>query len=55
MPQRKLPSRADPVTRPLFDLFRRADVTFTNLETLSNDHPGDPALEGVRLHFGAPA
>jgi len=43
--------RTDPVMRPLFNLFRRTDVTFTNLEALSNDDLGDPALKSVRQHL----
>jgi poly-gamma-glutamate synthesis protein (capsule biosynthesis protein) len=53
--QRKLLTGADPTLRPLFDLVRTADVSFTNLEVLPNDFRGDPASESGGSHFGAPA
>lgn len=53
--QRRLNSLEDATLRPLFDLIRSADVSFTNLEVLPNDFAGDPALESGGSHFGAPA
>ena len=53
--QRRLNSREDATLRPLFDLIRAADVSFTNLEVLPNDFEGDPALESGGSHFGAPS
>jgi poly-gamma-glutamate capsule biosynthesis protein CapA/YwtB (metallophosphatase superfamily) len=53
--QRRLLSRQDAVIRPVFDLIRDADVSFTNLEVLANDYRGEPALESGGSHFGAPA
>lgn len=53
--QRRLNSREDETLRPLFDLIRAADVSFTNLEVLPNDFEGDPALESGGSHFGAPS
>ncbi|HVJ51204.1 MAG TPA: CapA family protein [Aliidongia sp.] len=53
--QRRLLTASDPVVKPLFDLIRGADVSFTNLEVLPNDFVGDPALESGGSHFGAPA
>jgi poly-gamma-glutamate capsule biosynthesis protein CapA/YwtB (metallophosphatase superfamily) len=53
--QRRLLSRRDATLRPLFDLIRSADVSFTNLEVLPNDFVGDPALESGGSHFGAPS
>lgn len=52
---RRLNSRTDPVVRPLFDLIRGADIGFTNLEVLPNDHRGDPAQESGGSHFAAPS
>ncbi|MET1026398.1 MAG: CapA family protein [Dongiaceae bacterium] len=52
--QRRLMTHADPTLRPLFDLIRDADVSFTNLEVLPNDFRGEPALESGGSHFGAP-
>lgn len=53
--QRRLLSRGDATLRPLFDLIRSVDVSFTNLEILPNDFVGDPALESGGSHFGAPS
>jgi hypothetical protein len=53
--QHRLPTMSDEVVRPLFDLIRAADVSFTNLEVLPNDFRGDPATESGGSHFGAPA
>ena len=52
---RRLNSRTDPVVQPLFDLIRGADIGFTNLEVLPNDHRGDPAQESGGSHFAAPS
>ncbi len=51
--QRRLNSRDDETLRPLFDLLRGADVSFTNLEVLPNDFQGDAVLESGGSHFGA--
>src|SRR5262249_39360001 len=53
--QRRLLTREDTTLRPLFDLIRNADISFTNLEVVPNDFLGDPALESGGSHFGAPA
>lgn len=53
--QRRLNSRDDETLRPLFDLLRGADVSFTNLEVLPNDFQGDAVLESGGSHFGAPS
>src|SRR5689334_17868973 len=53
--QRPLLTTEDVTRRPLFDLIRSADISFTNLEVLPNDFVGDPALESGGSHFGAPA
>jgi poly-gamma-glutamate capsule biosynthesis protein CapA/YwtB (metallophosphatase superfamily) len=53
--QRRLLTREDAALRPLFDLIRDADISFTNLEVLPNDFIGDPALECGGTHFGAAA
>ncbi|MEP9319720.1 CapA family protein [Pseudomonas sp. LABIM340] len=53
--QRRLNSREDETLRPLFDLLRGADVSFTNLEVLPNDFQGDAVLESGGSHFGAPS
>ncbi|MCA1454375.1 CapA family protein [Bradyrhizobium sp. BRP22] len=53
--QRRLLTHQDTTVRPLFDLIRNADVSFTNLEVVPNDFEGDPALESGGSHFGAPA
>ncbi|MBU6497800.1 MAG: CapA family protein [Rhodospirillales bacterium] len=52
--ERRLHTRDDAMLRPLFDLIRGADISFTNLEVLPNDFRGDPALESGGSHFGAP-
>ncbi|MFT9015215.1 MAG: CapA family protein [Acetobacter sp.] len=52
---RRLNSLTDPVIRPLFDLIRACDVSFTNLELVANDYVGDPALDHGGTHFGAPS
>jgi poly-gamma-glutamate capsule biosynthesis protein CapA/YwtB (metallophosphatase superfamily) len=53
--QRRLLTRKDTTLRPLFDLIRDADVSFTNLEVVPNDFMGDPVLESGGSHFGAPS
>ncbi|WP_407157154.1 CapA family protein [Bradyrhizobium sp. STM 3557] len=53
--QRRLLTREDDGLRPLFDLIRGADISFTNLEVLPNDFAGEPAFECGGTHFGAPA
>jgi poly-gamma-glutamate capsule biosynthesis protein CapA/YwtB (metallophosphatase superfamily) len=53
--QRRLLTRKDAMLRPLFDLIRGADISFTNLEVVPNDFGGDPVLESGGSHFGAPA
>jgi poly-gamma-glutamate capsule biosynthesis protein CapA/YwtB (metallophosphatase superfamily) len=53
--QRRLLTETDTSLRPLFDLIRGADISFTNLEVLPNDFRGDPASESGGSHFGAPA
>jgi poly-gamma-glutamate capsule biosynthesis protein CapA/YwtB (metallophosphatase superfamily) len=53
--QRPLLTTEDVTLRPLFELIRSADISFTNLEVLPNDFVGDPALESGGSHFGAPA
>jgi poly-gamma-glutamate capsule biosynthesis protein CapA/YwtB (metallophosphatase superfamily) len=53
--QRRLLTQQDATLRPLFDLIRSTDVSFTNLEIVPNDFEGDPALESGGSHFGAPA
>src|SRR5215470_14363451 len=53
--QRRLLTHDDAAVRPLFDLIRKADIAFTNLEVLPNDFAGDPALECGGTHFGAPS
>ena len=53
--QRRLLTREDSGLRPLFDLIRGADISFTNLEVLPNDFAGEPAFECGGTHFGAPA
>ena len=53
--ERRLLTLEDATLRPLFDLIRGADISFTNLEVLPNDFVGDPALESGGSHFGAPA
>jgi poly-gamma-glutamate capsule biosynthesis protein CapA/YwtB (metallophosphatase superfamily) len=52
--QRRLLTQQDAMLRPLFDLIRGADVSFTNLEVLPNDFQGDAVLESGGSHFGAP-
>jgi poly-gamma-glutamate capsule biosynthesis protein CapA/YwtB (metallophosphatase superfamily) len=51
--QRRLNTRDDNGLRPLFDLIRGADISFTNLEVLPNDFAGEPAFECGGTHFGA--
>jgi poly-gamma-glutamate capsule biosynthesis protein CapA/YwtB (metallophosphatase superfamily) len=53
--QRRLLTREDSGLRPLSDLIRGADISFTNLEVLPNDFAGEPAFECGGTHFGAPA
>jgi poly-gamma-glutamate synthesis protein (capsule biosynthesis protein) len=53
--QRRLLTLEDATLRPLFELIRGADISFTNLEVLPNDFFGDPALESGGSHFGAPS
>jgi poly-gamma-glutamate capsule biosynthesis protein CapA/YwtB (metallophosphatase superfamily) len=53
--ERRLNSRDDSALRPLFDLIRDADISFTNLEVLPNDFAGEPAFECGGTHFGAPS
>jgi poly-gamma-glutamate capsule biosynthesis protein CapA/YwtB (metallophosphatase superfamily) len=53
--QRRLLTREDKTLRPLFDLIRNADISFTNLEVVPNDFVGDPVLESGGSHFGAPS
>ncbi|OUJ14725.1 CapA family protein [Acetobacter sp. DsW_063] len=50
---RRLNSVTDPTISPLFDIIRRCDVSFTNLELVPNDFEGDPALDHGGTHFGA--
>lgn len=52
---RRLNSTQDAEIRPLFDLIRSCDVSFTNLELVSNDFMGDPSLDHGGTHFGAPS
>nr|WP_246385191.1 CapA family protein [Gluconacetobacter asukensis] len=52
---RRLNSTQDAEIRPLFDLIRSCDVSFTNLELVSNDFAGDPSLDHGGTHFGAPS
>ncbi|MBO1324432.1 CapA family protein [Acetobacter sp. TBRC 12305] len=51
---RRLNSQQNPHIAPLFNLIRECDVSFTNLEFVSNDFEGDPALDHGGTHFGAP-
>lgn len=53
--QRRLNSLEDQTIFSLFELIRKADVSFTNLEVLPNDFKGDPALESGGSHFAAPS
>jgi poly-gamma-glutamate synthesis protein (capsule biosynthesis protein) len=53
--QRRLLTRRDTTLRPLFDLIRDTDVSFTNLEVVPNDFEGDAVLESGGSHFGAPS
>lgn len=51
---RHIASEPDAATSALYNVLRRADVAFTNLEVLPNDFRGDPAWESGGSHFAAP-
>ncbi|MBV1830128.1 CapA family protein [Komagataeibacter sp. AV436] len=52
---RRLNSKTNAKLRPLFDIIRGCDASFTNLELVPNDFEGDPALDHGGTHFGAQA
>jgi poly-gamma-glutamate capsule biosynthesis protein CapA/YwtB (metallophosphatase superfamily) len=50
---RRLNTDTDPVCRPLFDMIRECDASFTNLEIMPSGYRGDPALDHGGSHFSA--
>ncbi|HLS06802.1 MAG TPA: CapA family protein [Bacillota bacterium] len=50
---RKISVHKDLATRQLYDLIKKADVSFTNLEVLPNDFQGYPAARSDGAHFAA--